>query len=174
MTPDEATRQALAEALEVIRGDDGDVRRGMIVLAPDLAADAILATDPGSRLTVSESQKLSDSSDPDAERQRAIGEAVERLPDDQSWDIVYERPGSGDDVPPFGVVVWSSGGPGTLARGRGDTLPGAIAAALPAAQEPERRCGCRVDAELGAGAVCPACGHRDHGRSGCTAQEPER
>jgi hypothetical protein len=73
------SQQTLAEALQAILDDVSDVRRGMIVLAPDLAADAILATDPGSRLTVSESQKLSDSSDPDAERQRAIGEAVERL-----------------------------------------------------------------------------------------------
>lgn len=30
-----------------------------------------------------------------------------------------------------------------------------------------RRCGCTVDAELGAGSTCPSCGHRDHGRSGC-------
>jgi hypothetical protein len=66
------SQQTLAEALQAILDDVSDVRRGMIVLAPDLAADAILATDPGSRLTVSESQKLSDSSDPDAERQRAI------------------------------------------------------------------------------------------------------
>jgi hypothetical protein len=48
------SQQTLAEALEVIRGDDGDVRRGLIVLAPDLAADAILATEPGSRLTTTD------------------------------------------------------------------------------------------------------------------------
>lgn len=32
-----------------------------------------------------------------------------------------------------------------------------------------RYCGCRVDAELNAGSVCPSCGHRDHGASGCRA-----
>lgn len=34
-------------------------------------------------------------------------------------------------------------------------------------QPDRRRCGCTVDAELGFSSVCPACGHRDHGRSGC-------
>lgn len=31
-------------------------------------------------------------------------------------------------------------------------------------------CGCTVDAELGAGPACPACGHRDHGGAGCLAR----
>jgi hypothetical protein len=66
-------------------------------------------------------------SDPDAERQRAIGEAVERLPhgcllgqwDDESGWAVFSH--DMEEV-----------------KGSGPTLPAAIAAALPAAQEPER------------------------------------
>lgn len=34
---------------------------------------------------------------------------------------------------------------------------------------PRRRCGCTADTELAAGPTCTACGHRDHGRSGCLA-----
>ena len=56
-----------------------------------------------------------------------------------------------DGVPPVGE--WK----------RIDTI--ARAAAL-AKTEP-KPCGCTVDSELGAGPVCPACGHRDHGRGGC-------
>jgi hypothetical protein len=65
-------------------------------------------------------------SDPDAERQRAIGEAVERLP--VGWS----------------VVMWTSAGQREwqiedgydTVVGFGPDLPEAIAAALPAAQEP--------------------------------------
>lgn len=46
----------------------------------------------------------------------------------------------------------------------------AVLVALAASEPKEgQRCDCRADAELGAGAVCPSCGHRDHGRSGCGA-----
>jgi hypothetical protein len=77
-------------------------------------ADEALAADPAL-------------SDPDAERQRAIGEAVERLPhgcllgqwDDESGWAVFSH--DMEEV-----------------KGSGPTLPAAIAAALPAAQEPER------------------------------------
>lgn len=36
----------------------------------------------------------------------------------------------------------------------------------PVPHEP-RLCDCTLDAELGAGSVCPRCHHRDHGASGC-------
>lgn len=39
----------------------------------------------------------------------------------------------------------------------------------PDSQPSTAECRCRVDSELGAGSTCPACGHRDHGKSGCYA-----
>jgi hypothetical protein len=52
-------------------------------------------------------------------------------------------------------------------------IAAALAPAQPArGEEPSRVCGCTADSELGAGSICPACRHRDHGKSGC--REPIR
>jgi hypothetical protein len=74
-------------------------------------------------------------SDPDAERQRAIGEAVERLPawsridrTDVRWRVLLYR-GDAEMRKGYGTAM------DMVAR---DDLPAAIAAALPAAQGPER------------------------------------
>lgn len=70
--------------------------------------------------------------DPPLARHLALGAAVERLPDDESWDIVYERPDAiSGDIPPFGVIVWPRGVEmGAERRGRADTLTAAITEAL--------------------------------------------
>jgi hypothetical protein len=74
-------------------------------------------------------------SDPDAERQRAIGEAVERLPRFANIARV------GDEYIvltfPYRDEMSASSFVGT-GYGKAATLPDAIAAALPAAQEAER------------------------------------
>jgi hypothetical protein len=74
-------------------------------------------------------------SDPDAERQRAIGEAVERLPawsridrTDVRWRVLLYR-GDAEMRKGYGTAM------DMVAR---DALPEAIDAVLPAAQEPER------------------------------------
>jgi hypothetical protein len=86
------------------------------------AARRILAADPAL-------------SDPDAERQRAIGEAVERLPawsridrTDVRWRVLLYR-GDAEMRKGYGTAM------DMVAR---DALPEAIDAVLPAAQEPER------------------------------------
>ena len=43
-------------------------------------------------------------------------------------------------------------------------------AALAATPPEPNRCRCTADIDLAAGPVCTACGHRDHGRSGCGAE----
>jgi hypothetical protein len=65
-------------------------------------------------------------SDPDAERQRAIGEAVERLP--VGWSVVMWTAA--------GQREWQIEDGYDTVVGFGPDLPEAIAAALPAAQEP--------------------------------------
>jgi hypothetical protein len=94
--------------------------------AADDAARAILAADPALFAL------------PDAERQRAIGEAVERLPKGEDWSLHYfaRRAGSPADGGRYQAGLdWRGGMSGT---GQHATIEAAIAAALPAAQEPER------------------------------------
>jgi hypothetical protein len=109
-----AAAQAALSYIEHITSASGDVRDEARAFVHAKARDTLAAiSDPAL-------------SDPDAERQRAIGEAVERLPkgcllgqwDDESGWAVFSH--DMDEV-----------------KGSGPDISEAIAAALPAAQEPE-------------------------------------
>jgi hypothetical protein len=140
MTPDEATRQALADALDALFVKDGIAfgyrdEAGVVGVMhnPWKVADAILATEPGSRLTVSESQKLSDSTDHPDVRAGMLREARRMHEEDGHPAIVMRHQASGSweacDTP---VCRWTRR---------------LIAAALPAAQEPESHSHWRHDGD---------------------------